>query len=282
MIVFLNGRFVPESRAVVSVFDRGFLFGDALWEAMLVTRGRPFLWAEHMRRFQQGIEVLKLALPWSFDELERHALDLIKRNKMPEALLRLTVSRGITERGYSPRNAKNPAVVMTLHPAPTLDPVKPARWRVITSSLRLPINDPLARFKTANKLPQILARAEADAADANEALLLNTKGYVAEGTTSNIFWVNKNSIYTSPLTDGPLPGVTRSVICELCRELGIPVRETHTRPGSLLRCDGIFLTMTSYGIVEVESLDGTKIAKSPLTRKLYTAYRSRLVSRQYS
>jgi len=272
MIVFLNGQFVPETKAVVSVFDRGFLFGDALWEAMLVTRGRPFLWAEHIRRFQQGIDVLKLALPWTFDELEARALELIQRNQMPEAMLRLTVSRGITGRGYSPRNAKNPAIVMSLHPAPRLDPTRPARWRVVTSSLRLPVNDPLARFKTANKLPQILARAEADTAGAHEALLLNTRGCVAEGTTSNIFWVNKNIVHTPPLAAGPLPGVTRSLVGRLCRDAKIPFRETQSRPGSLFRAEGVFLTMTSYGIVEVESLDGKKLSRSPLTRQLYAAY----------
>src|ERR1039458_1395352 len=148
MIVFLNGKFVPEEQASVSVFDRGFLYGDALWETLLVTGGRPFLWPEHLRRLQQGADFLKLSLPCSHEELRAFAAQLIQRNQMPEAMLRLTLSRGVAARGYSPRHAANPALVLTLHPAPVLDPAPPPRWRLITSSLRLPASDPLARFKT--------------------------------------------------------------------------------------------------------------------------------------
>lgn len=276
MIVFLNGQFVPEEQAVVSVFDRGFLFGDALWESLLVTGGRPFLWPQHLRRFQRGVDALKLALPCSRDQLLAFAAQLIQRNQMPEAILRLTLSRGITARGYSPRHARRPAVVMTLHPAPVIDPAAPARWRVITSTLRLPANDPLARFKTANKLRHVLARAEADAAGANDALLLNTNGHLAETTSANLFWVKNNVVHTPPLSAGPLPGVTRSLVLQLCRKMKIPVRQTLVRPAALRPADGIFLTLTSYGIIELESLDGKTTRLSPITRHLHTAYRALL------
>ncbi len=131
---------------------------------------------------------------------------------MPEAILRLSLSRGITARGYSPKDAVRPAVVMALHPLPPLDPSHVPRWRVITASFRLTANDPLGAFKTANKLTQVLARAEADAARAQEAILLNTKGFLAEGTTSNLFWVKHGVVCTSPLASGALPGVTRGAI----------------------------------------------------------------------
>jgi aminodeoxychorismate lyase len=276
MIVFLNGKFVPEAQAVVSVFDRGFLFGDAVWEALLVTGGRPFRWPEHLRRLQQGVDLLKLALPYTHDELFAFAAQLIERNHKPEAMLRLTLSRGITPRGYSPRHARNPAVVISLHPAPVVDPARPPRWRLITSSWRIPANDPLARFKTANKLHHILARAEADDAGAGDALLLNTNGHLAEGTSSNLFWVKNKVVHTPPLPAGPLPGVTRSLVLELCQKMKIPARETLARPSALLQADGVFLTMTSFGLVEVASLDGKKTRRSPLTRKLHTAYRALL------
>jgi len=276
MIVFLNGKFVPEKQAVVSVFDRGFLYGDALFETLLVTGGRPFLWPEHLRRLQQGVDALKLSLPFSHDELLAFAAQLIQRNQMPEAMLRLTLSRGVTPRGYSPRHAANPAVVMTLHPTPVLDPARPPRWRLITSSLRLPANDPLARFKTANKLRHVLARAQADNAGADDALLLNTDGHLAEAASANLFWVKNKVVRTPPLSAGPLPGVTRRLVLDLCQKLNIPARETLARPGALRQADGVFLTLASLGIVEVLSLDGNKMRRSPLTRKLYTAYRALL------
>jgi aminodeoxychorismate lyase len=272
MIVFLNGQFVSEDRAVVSVFDRGFLYGDGLFEGVLVTRGRPFRWHEHMERLQRGVDFLKLTVLFSHDELLQYALRLIERNRMPECILRLSISRGITARGYSPRNAIRPAFVMTLHPAPVIDAKMP-RWRVITASLRLPANDPLTSFKTANKLSQVLARAEADAAGAHEAILLNTDGRLAEGTTSNLFWIKAGTIFTPALPDGALPGVTRGVVLDLCVKMRIKGKEKKAGPGELRQADGAFLTMTSMGIVEIESLDGRKLGRSPLARKLWAAYR---------
>ena len=274
MIVFLNGKFVPESGAVVSVFDRGFLYGDALFEGLLVTRGRPFRWHEHMERLQRGVDFLKLTVPFSSAELLRHALRLVEQNKMPECILRLSITRGITERGYSPKNATRPAVVMTLHPSPVID--KMPCWRVVTSSFRLLGNDPLADFKTANKLPQVMARAEADAAGAQEAILLNHQGRLAEGTTSNLFWIKDKALFTPALPDGALPGVTRGVVLDLCVKMNIYCKERKARPIELLKADGAFLTMTSMGIVAIESLDGRRLGQSPLVKKLWSEYRSLL------
>lgn len=273
MIVFLNGKFVPEEKATVSVLDRGFLYGDGLFEGLLIKRGRPFLWAEHMVRLARGVEFLNLTMPYGPEELHRFALELVKRNQMPECILRISLSRGITARSYSPKNAVNPAVVMTLHPLPLSDGKQIPRWHVITASFRLPVNDPLTRFKTANKLPQVLARAEADVAAAQEAILLNTDGYVAEGTTSNVFWVERGVVYTTPLPSGALPGVTRATIFELCPSMKLLCREKKAKPAALHRAHGAFLTMTSMGVVEIDSLDGRPLRRSPLVKKLATAYR---------
>jgi branched-chain amino acid aminotransferase len=276
MIVFLNGKFVPEEKAVVSVFDRGFLFGDGLFEAMLVRRGEIFRWEQHFQRFQRGVDFLKLTVPFSADELFRFSMQLIQRNRMPECLLRLNLSRGITARGYSPQNALQPAVVLTLHPAPVLDGRRAPRWRVITSSYCLPANDPLTRFKTANKLPEVMARAEADAAGAHDALLLNPRGHIAEGTSCNVFWVRDNVVCTTPLTSGALPGVTRAAVLELCVKMNLSWREKNVKPADLHRAQGVFLTNTSMGVVEVESLDSRTLRRSPLVKKLWAAYRALL------
>ncbi|HEX3716814.1 MAG TPA: aminotransferase class IV [Verrucomicrobiae bacterium] len=273
MIVFLNGKFIPEEKATVSVMDRGFLYGDGLFEGLLIKGGRPFRWAEHMVRLARGVEFLKLTMPSTPKELRRFALELVKRNQLPDCILRISLSRGITARGYSPKNAVNPAVVMTLHPLPVSDGKQIPRWQVITASFRLPVNDPLTRFKTANKLPQVLARAEADEAVAQEAILLNTDGYVAEGTTSNIFWVEQGVICTTPLPSGALPGVTRATILELCASLKLRCREKTVKPEALHRTQGAFLTMTSMGVVEIDSLDGRPLRRSPLVKKLAMAYR---------
>jgi len=278
MIVFLNGKFVPEGRAAVSVLDRGFLYGDGLFEALLIKQGRPFGWAQHMERLADGIAFLKLTLPYAPRQLHRFALELVKRNRMADCILRLSLSRGVTARGYSPKSAVNPAIVMTLHPLPVADMKRLLRWRVITSTFRLPVNDPLTRFKTANKLPQVLARAEADSAGAQEAILLNTAGYVAEGSTSNVFWVEKNALCTTPLPSGALPGVSRRAILELCVKTNIPWREKKARPAALHQSLGAFLTMTSMGVVEIQSLDNRPLRCSPLVKELWGAYQAMLLN----
>jgi len=276
MIVFLNGEFVPEEKAVVSVFDRGFLFGDGLFEAMLVRRGEIFRWDQHFERLQRGLDFLKLALPYTPDELFHFSMQLIERSHKPECLLRLNISRGITARGYSPKNAVRPAIVLTLHPAPVLDDKGPARWRIVTSTFCLPANDPLTSFKTTNKLPEVMARAEADAAGAHDAILLNPRGQIAEGTSCNVFWVRDKAVCTTRLSSGALPGVTRAAIQELCVKMNIPCREKPAKPADLHRAQGVFLTNTSMGVIEAESLDGRKLPRSPLVKKLWAAYRALL------
>src|SRR5207237_8017976 len=138
-------------------------------------------------------------------------------------LLRLTLSRGIGLRGYSPKGAERPSLVMSLHSTTVIPSNGSLQWRLKTASVRLPANEPLAQFKTCNKLPQILARAEADTAGADEALLLNTDGHVVEAASSNLFWVRDQTVCTPPLTSGIVAGVTRTVVLEICSSLGIAV-----------------------------------------------------------
>jgi branched-chain amino acid aminotransferase len=274
VLVFLNGKFVPEEQAVISVFDRGFLYGDGLFETIRIFNGKPFRWRDHIERLQAGAEFLKMKVPFSPRRLRTCADELIARNKMPDSLMRISLSRGVGEAGYSPRNAHGPTFLMSLRPAPKAK--NPRQWKLITSSVRIAANDLLARFKTSNKLLQILARAEADQAGADEALLLNTDGVVAEGTSSNVFWVKRSAIYTPPLFAGILPGITRAVVFEIAAQLKIPIHGKVIRPKDLGRVDGIFLSLSSWGIVEVGALDGKKSQMSDVTGKVRAAYELRM------
>jgi len=280
MLVFLNGSVVPEDAAVVSVFDRSFLYGDGLFETMRIFHGRPFRWAEHFERLSRGAEFLRLRIPFTGPELLAAAGELVTANAMPDALLRLTLSRGVGPRGYSPRGADNPTVVMSLHAAPPLV-TAPPQWRLVTASVRLPANERLALFKTCNKLPQIVARAEADAAGADEALLLNTDGHIVEGSASNLFWIDRAAVCTPPLNGGILAGVTRAVILEICGALRIAVRETAVRPAELTRVEGVFVSLSSWGVATAQSLDGHPLPQSPLAAQIHAAYWE-LVARQVS
>ncbi|MDB6121482.1 MAG: Aminodeoxychorismate lyase [Pedosphaera sp.] len=272
MIVLLNGNFVPEEQAVVSVFDRGFLYGDGLFETFRVHQGIPFCWEKHMERMQHGAALLHLKIPYDSTEMKDFATELIQRNQMPESLLRITVSRGIGQRGYSPQGADRPSFVMSLHAAPALNPSEPQRWKIITSSVRVPTSDVMTQAKTCNKLSQILARAEAESTGAQEALLLNTDGKIAEATSSNLFWIENDTVCTPSLASGALPGVTRGLVLELCKQLNLSARESDITSEKLRQVDGIFLSLTSLGIVEVTNLDNHELKHSPLVRRISQAY----------
>ncbi|HUA66073.1 MAG TPA: aminotransferase class IV [Alphaproteobacteria bacterium] len=272
VLVFLNGAFVPEEKAVVSVFDRGFLYGDGLFEAIRIFNGKPFRWQEHIERLRAGADFLKIKLPYSAGQLRAAADKLIARNKMPDSLLRIVVSRGIGAPGYSPKTAVKPTLVMSLRSAPKLDPNNPPQWKLITAIFRVPANDLLGNFKTSNKLLQVLARAGADEVGADEALLLDTDGFVTEGTSSNIFWVKRGALYTPPISAGILPGVTRAVVSEIAADIGVSIREENIRIKDLGQADGIFLSLTSLGVVEVISLDGKVVKRAMLTERVRKGY----------
>ena len=278
MMVFLNGRYVPQENAVISVFDRGFLYGDGLFETIRIYNGRLFRWEAHSQRLQAGLDYLKINSPYRHAELRDFALRLIAENQSPDSLLRLNISRGpSSRRGYSSIGADTPTVVMAIHPAPPRSTELP-RWRVITSNIRLPANEPLANIKTCNKIHQVLARAEADAAGADDIILLNSEGFAVEGSSSNLFWIQDNVVNTPPLPSGILPGVTRSIVLELCRHAEIETRENRVTPQHLVNSDGVFLTLTSLGIVECQSLNGKSIRSSEMVAELFQQYHRLLES----
>ena len=272
MVVFLNGQFVPEQEAMVPVADRGFLYGDGLFETLRVFRGRPFRMAQHLERMSRGAEYLGIKLPHPPKQLQRFAEELIAKNDLPDAVLRVTLTRGPGERGYTPRDDQTPTLLMTLHPAPPVDPQQPVQCSLATSTHRVPATDPLSSFKTGNKLLQVMARVEAKAKGADEALLLNSNNEVAEAAGANLFWVYREKICTVPTGRGVLPGITRAVVLEICQNLNLPTNKRVIKRGALHECDALFLTQSVLGIVVVVALDGEPVPQSPLVEQLHQTY----------
>lgn len=268
MLVFLNGQFVPEEQATVSIFDRSFCLSDGLFEAIPVYQGKPFLWQKHFERLQTGAEFLKIKMPFSPDALREFAAELLAKNQADDCVLRIQLSRGVGPRGYSIKGADSPTLVMSLHPARKVS----SPCKIITSSVRIPAHDPLATFKTCHKLPHILARMEADEQGADEGLLLNTDGNVAEATSANLFWIESSTVCTPPLESGALPGVTRGVVFDLCAELKLAVMEKNIAPNCLPKTDGVFLTSIAVEIREVSRLNADELRRSPITEVLRNAY----------
>src|ERR1700744_6130072 len=277
MIVFLNGNFLPEAEAFVPVNDRGFLLGDGLFETMRVVNGRPFRMAQHMERLTRGLDFLRIKLPYTPKELQKLGAELIAKNNLPDSILRVTVSRGSGQRGYSAKNSGPPTVAMTLSPLPEMNPDEPLQWTLVTSPFRVPASDSLSSFKTSSKILNILARADAEERGADEALLLNTNGEAAEAAGGNMFWVYRERICTVPTGRGVLPGITRAVVLEICQSLGLETNKRVIKPEALRNSEGIFITTSSFGIVPVVSFDGEPVAPSPLVDQIATAYNEMLM-----
>jgi aminodeoxychorismate lyase len=272
MVVFLNGQFIPEQEAMVPVTDRGFLYGDSLFETLRVFQGRPFRMAQHLERMSRGAEYLGIPLPHPPKQIQRFAEELVAKNNLPDAVLRVTLTRGSGERGYTPGDDLAPTLLMTLHPAPAVDPEQPPQCALATSTHRVPATSALSSFKNGNKLLQVMARMEAKASGADEALLLNSNGEVAEAAGANLFWVYREKICTVPTGRGVLPGITRAVVLEICQNLNLPTNKRVIKRAALHDCDALFLTQSVLGIVAVATLDGEPMPQSPLVDRLHQTY----------
>jgi aminodeoxychorismate lyase len=276
MVVFLNGRFLPEAEAVVRVNDRGFMYGDGLFETLRVVNGKPFRFAQHLERMTRGADFLKIKPPFTPRQLEKFAAQLVEQNQMPDAILRVTLTRGPGARGYTPAPVAEtqPTVVMTLHAAPSLENL--VEWNLVTSPYRIPASDALSSFKTTSKLLYVMARADAAERGADEALLINTNGEVAETASGNLFWVYDDKICTVPTGRGVLPGITRAIVLEICQTLGLQTNKRVIKPEALRNSTGIFVTQSALGIVPVISFDGEPVAPSPLVDQIAGAYNEML------
>jgi branched-subunit amino acid aminotransferase/4-amino-4-deoxychorismate lyase len=209
-----------------------------------------------------------MEVPFSADAIHAFAEEMLSRNEASDGMLRIQLSRGAGKRGYSAKGANSPTLVMTLHPFRKTG----SSCKIITGSVRIPTNDPLAKFKTCSKLSHVFARTEADDYGADETLLLNTDGNVAEATSSNFFWIERGAVCTPPLDSGALPGVTRGFILEICRELKIPAIEQNIALESLANIESAFLTSSGVGVREISQVDGRALSSSTMTQALRDAY----------
>ncbi|MCC6444572.1 MAG: aminotransferase class IV family protein [Armatimonadetes bacterium] len=276
-IVYLNGSLIPSDEAFVSIHDRGLLYGDGLFETMRAYRGVPFRLEEHLARMEAGSRLIRMNLP-ARKSLRQAVLDAVAANGIAEAYVRLTVTRG-PGIGMSLSACRAPTVMVAVRPSPQT-PL--SGCRAVLSSHRRDEDSPLSRVKSLNYLPSLLARAEAEEAGAEEAILLNRRGSLAEGAASNLFWVCRGILYTPAVSCGILPGTVRADVLLLAAGPGIQAREGAFPPESLQDADEAFLTNSSIEIRPLlrfgEHPIGTE-RPGPVTLKLQTAYREMVGAR---
>lgn len=260
----VDGELVPAEEASVNVRDRGFLYGDAAFETMRAYGGEIFEWAAHADRLQQTCSVLQLDHGISDDELRARIDETLAANDLADAYVRLSITRGVQPGKLTPAEAVDPTVVVIVKPLPRGgsdgQPVwdEPATLQTVKTK-RVPDSAIPPRAKTHNYLNGILARLELRVSDADEAIMVDTDGHVAEGATSNLFFVRDNALRT-PSLDGPvLPGITRRVVLDIAEEERIPVEEGQYTPDEIRNADEVFLTNSTWEIRPVAVVDGIGI-----------------------
>jgi len=280
-LVYLNGEILPRGSARISPFDHGFLYGYALFETMRARGGRIFRLRRHLERLAGSAGLL--GLPLGLD-LKNACYDTLEANGLEDARVRLTVSIG--EGDGVPDPPANPVptvfILATAYNPPPADKYREG-FKAVLSKIRQNSMSPVARLKSVNYLNNVLARREAKAAGADEALLLNERGLLCEGSTSNIFLVSRGVLVTPDVDSGCLPGITRQAVLELAARMGTGIDQREVQPEELFRADEAFLTNSLLGLMPLRDIDGKPIGERSrvLTEKLTAAYND-LVHRETS
>jgi len=277
MKVYINGKFRDEAEATISVFDHGLLYGDGIFEGIRAYNGRVFKLKEHIDRLFFSAKAILLKIPMSHAELMAAVVNTCRQNEVRDGYIRLVVTRGVGTLGLNPNRCKEPCVIIIagkiqLYPAELYQKGMEIITVPTVRNLHSALNPAI---KSLNYLNNILAKIEANNSGCEEAIMLNSEGFVAECTGDNIFIVKENQVLTPPLTAGALYGITRRVVLEIATELGYKVAETNLTRYDLFNADECFLTGTGAELVPIVRIDGRVIGEGkpgPITERLVEQY----------
>ena len=278
LLINLDGKLVPEEKALVSVFDHGLLYGDGVFEGIRAYNGRVFRLKEHIQRLYRSAKTILLQIPLTQPKMSAAVIETLRVNKLKNAYIRVVVTRGKGDLGLDPRKCPRPAYFVIASKIQLYsEELYEKGMDIITVPTRRTGVDMLnPAVKSLNYLNNILAKIEGNNAGVAEALMLNEEGLVLECTGDNIFIVCGNRLLTPPLYLGVLEGITRNVVMELSPQAGLVSSEEPLTRHDLFNADEVFLTGTAAEIVPVTRIDGRKIGPGnpgPYTRKLITLFR---------
>jgi branched-chain amino acid aminotransferase len=281
-IVYLNGELVPRDEARISALDRGFLYGYGLFETVRSYGGRVFRLDRHLDRLMHSAEDLGLASQLDPVELERAIYRAMEANETPDARIRLTIGAGEGERELSPPTSGEVTTMVVVEKLTVPSRLYEEGVTAATVNTRRNSQSPLPAIKSLNYLEGLIAHAEAAALGADEAIMLNDRGFLSEGSSSNLFLVVTGKLLTPSLDSGILPGVTREAVLELAHGLGIEAVQGEIPPSELLRAEEVFLTTSVREVLPVVVVDGEAVGEGrpgPTGRRLLAGYRE-LVQRE--
>ena len=279
MKIYIDGSYYSEQDAKVSVFDHGLLYGDGIFEGIRIYHGRVFKLKEHIDRLFASAKAILLNIPMSHADLMKATVDTCRENNLKDGYIRLLVTRGVGNLGLNPNKCKTPSVIIIadkiqLYPKEYYDNGLVIITVPTTRNLHSALNPAI---KSLNYLNNILAKIEANNAGCEEAIMLNSEGYVAECTGDNVFILKNGQMFTPPLSAGALYGITRNTVIDLARAAGIEVTEPNLTRYDLFNADECFLTGTGAEIVPVVKIDGRVIGDGKpgkITRMLEESYHS--------
>jgi len=276
--IYIDGKFYSETNAKVSVFDHGLLYGDGIFEGIRFYNGRVFRLEQHLERLWNSARSICLDIPMTRQEMTEALLETIRQNHLRDGYVRLVVTRGVGNLGLNPEHCKDPSVIIIVATIALyhedfyrkgLSIVTVATRRSNPASLNPAV-------KSLNYLNNVMARIEANLASADEALMLNDAGNVAECTADNVFIIKHGQIFTPPITAGALQGITRSVVFDIAGEFDIKVTEADFTRHDIFVADECFLTGTAAEIVPVVKADGRIIGNGepgPITMRIIARFR---------
>ena len=279
-LVLIDGRPMSPENAKVSVFDRGFLYGDSVFEALRTYGGRPFALDRHLTRLAGSAARVFIDLPVSLEQLAREVRSAVVGAGNAESQVRLTVTRGVGEAlGLDPGLSRHATRVVIVTPlkAPPPEAYRDGVAVITHRTERVTDHSAAAGAKVGNYLMAVLANREARLADAAEALIVDGRGCVIEGATSNVFAVRRDgTLVTPPESDGILLGITRETVLAVAGALGIPIRLESLPLDAAMTASEVFFCSSIRELMPVVSIDGAKIGEGrpgPTTLRLLTAFR---------
>jgi len=276
-IIYLNGKLVPAQEAKISPFDRGLLYGYGLFETMRSYNEHVFRLDRHLARLRRSAMVLALASELEAYDLEQAIYKTLEANHLKDARIRLTVSAGIGERGLAPPSLGQLMVMVFAEKLslPSTQVYRRGIRAAIVSTRRNSLS-PLSQIKATNYLDSFVALSQAVASGAEEAILLNERGFIAECSTSNIFLVAEGILITPSVESGILPGITREAVLELAGDLGIETVEREIPEADLFQAEEAFLTTSVREVVPITSVNGKPVGSGKpgtVTKRLMAAYK---------
>lgn len=277
--IYLDGEFVTKENAKVSVYDHGFLYGDGIFEGIRIYDGNIFKCHEHLVRLYDSAKSIDLNIPLTMDEMQQVLIESIRKNELRDGYIRLVVSRGPGDLGLDPRRSPKASVIviveqLSIYP----EEAYVNGLKVVSVSTRRNVPDALnPKIKSLNYLNNVLVKIQANLAGVGEALMLNSQGYVAEGSGDNIFIVKNGVLKTPPSYVGALEGITRAAIMDICEKVGYTVKEEPFALHDVYVADEVFLTGTAAEVIAVREVDGRIIGEGkagPITTHLLKEFRS--------